>query len=75
MEDLVVKDENAELGTVTKKSKLKEDEDDDIDTEKTMEKTYKEVEKSLTNVEFIEGVNEVGHALILKILYKNFNFL
>lgn len=46
----------------SKKGKLKEegdDDDDDIDTEKTIEKTYKELEKSLTNAPFIEGVNEV----------------
>lgn len=62
MEDLVVKDVNSETAITNKRGKLKEDEDDDddIDTKKTVEKTYKELEKSLTNAEFIEGVNEVG---------------
>lgn len=62
MEDLVVKDVNSETAITNKRGKLKEDadDDDDIDTKKTVEKTYKELEKSLTNAEFIEGVNEVG---------------
>lgn len=62
VEDLVVKDVNSETAITNKRGKLKEDadDDDDIDTKKTVEKTYKELEKSLTNAEFIEGVNEVG---------------
>lgn len=62
MEDLVVKDVSSEPKAIAnKRGKLKEeDDDDDIDTEKTLEKTHKELEKSLTNVQFIEGVNEVG---------------
>lgn len=62
MEDLVVKDVNSETAITNKRGKLKEnedDDDDDIDTKKTVEKTYKELEKSLTNAEFIEGVNEL----------------
>ncbi|KAG4068090.1 hypothetical protein HA402_001515 [Bradysia odoriphaga] len=39
-----------------KKGKIKEDDDDDdIDTEKTLEKSHKELEKSLKNAQFIEG--------------------
>lgn len=62
MEDLVLKGENlvSEV-TSSKKGKIKqEDDDDDIDTERTLEKTQKEVEKNLKNAEFIEGVNEVS---------------
>lgn len=62
VEDLVLKDVNSEPEVITKKKgKLKEDDDDDdIDTEKALEKTHKELEKSLTNASFIEGVDEVG---------------
>lgn len=59
LQDLVVKVEKSEVSTINKKGKLNEDEDDDIDTEKTIEKTYKEIEKNVSNAEFIEGVNEV----------------
>lgn len=63
VEDLIAKDVDPELKIIKKKSKKEDDDDDDdddIDTEKALEKTYKELEKSLTNAQFIEGVNEVG---------------
>lgn len=60
LEELVLKEEKPEVEVINKKGKLKEDEDDDIDTEKTLEKSYKEIEKNVKNAEFIEGVNEVG---------------
>lgn len=63
MDELIVKGESVESeATSSKKGKSKEedDDDDDIDTEKTLEKTPKELEKSLKNVQFIEGVDEVS---------------
>lgn len=64
MDELIVKGENVEPSETTssKKGKVKEedDDDDDIDTERTLEKTPKELETSLKNAPFIEGVNEVS---------------
>lgn len=40
---------------------IEENDDDDIDAEKTLEKTYKESERSFANAQFIEGVNKVKH--------------